>query len=141
MSYTLAEAARAVGKNKSTILRAIVNGRISGTRDDLGQWHIEAVELHRIFPPVASAAESADAAHQYAAPDAAVIAEANARVSLAEQRLSELKVMLDDMRQDRDRWVAESVAWRSQAEASQRLLTDQRERQAVGWWRWLRSTG
>jgi hypothetical protein len=139
MSYTLAEAARAVGKNKSTILRAIVNGRISGTRDDLGQWHIEAVELHRIFPPVASAAEPADAAHQYA--DAAVIAEANARASLAEQRLSELKVMLDDMRQDRDRWVAESVAWRSQAEASQRLLTDQRERQPQSWWQWLRSTG
>jgi hypothetical protein len=53
----------------------------------------------------------------------------------------ELKVMLDDMRQDRDRWVAESVAWRSQAEASQRLLTDQRERQPQSWWQWLRSTG
>ena len=51
MALTLAQAAQATGLNRSTILRAIKSGRISGTRDDLGAWTVEPVELHRIFPP------------------------------------------------------------------------------------------
>ena len=50
MSYTLAEAAAACGVNKSTVLRAVKSGRISGTKDEFGTWHVEAVELHRVFP-------------------------------------------------------------------------------------------
>ena len=42
MSYTLAEAAAACGIDKSTVRRAVRSGRISGTRDDLGVWHVEA---------------------------------------------------------------------------------------------------
>jgi hypothetical protein len=44
MSYTLAAAAAATGLNKTTVLRAIKSGRISGTRDDTGQWLVEPVE-------------------------------------------------------------------------------------------------
>ncbi len=54
MSYTLAEAAAATGLDKSTVRRAVRSGRISGTRNDLGVWHVEAAELHRVFPPVQS---------------------------------------------------------------------------------------
>jgi hypothetical protein len=36
MSYTLAEAAAGGGVNKSTVLRAVKSGRISGTRDEFG---------------------------------------------------------------------------------------------------------
>ena len=54
MSYTLAAAAAACGK--STVLRAIKAGKISGTKDKHGEWHIEAAELHRVYPPVAAAA-------------------------------------------------------------------------------------
>jgi len=56
MSYTLAAAAAACGLNKSTVLRAIKAGKISGTKDEHGKWHIEAAELHRVYPPVAAAA-------------------------------------------------------------------------------------
>ena len=35
------------------MLRAIKSGRISGTRDALGAWHVEPAELHRVFPPKA----------------------------------------------------------------------------------------
>jgi hypothetical protein len=56
MSYTLAAAAAACGLNKSTVLRAIKAGKISGTKDEHGEWHIEAAELHRVYPPVAAAA-------------------------------------------------------------------------------------
>jgi hypothetical protein len=47
MGYTLGDAARATGLNKSTILRAIRSGKVSGTKDVHGQWCIEACELHR----------------------------------------------------------------------------------------------
>src|SRR5215467_8864266 len=56
MSYTLAAAAAAWGLNKSTVLRAIKAGKISGTKDEHGEWHIEAAELHCVYPPVAAAA-------------------------------------------------------------------------------------
>ena len=55
MPYTLTQAAEATGKSKSTILRSIQSGRLSAARDELTQgWIIEAAELHRLYPPVAS---------------------------------------------------------------------------------------
>ena len=50
MGYTLGDAARATGLNKSTILRAIRSGKVSGTKDAHGQWCIEPCELHRVYP-------------------------------------------------------------------------------------------
>jgi hypothetical protein len=52
MSYTLAEAAAGGGVNKSTVLRAVKRGRISGTRGEFGVCHVEAAEVHRVFPPL-----------------------------------------------------------------------------------------
>src|SRR6185369_6775676 len=45
--YTLGEAARASGKGKSTIAKAIKSGRISATRDPDGSYRIDPAELHR----------------------------------------------------------------------------------------------
>src|SRR4051812_19737530 len=51
MPYTLTEAARATGHNRSAIWKAIKRGAISATRDGAtGHWQIEAAELHRVFP-------------------------------------------------------------------------------------------
>ena len=50
MSYTLGQAARATGKAKPTIARAIQTGRISASRSDTGSWQIEPAELHRVYP-------------------------------------------------------------------------------------------
>ena len=50
MSYTLGQAAKAVGMSKTSILRSIKAGRISAGRDELGQWAIEPCELHRVYP-------------------------------------------------------------------------------------------
>jgi hypothetical protein len=36
---------------KSTVLRAIKAGRISGTKDEQGEWHVEPAELQRVYPP------------------------------------------------------------------------------------------
>ena len=46
--YDLAAAAAATGLNKASILRAIKSGKISGTKDALGQWWVEPAELHRV---------------------------------------------------------------------------------------------
>lgn len=51
MVYTPSEAAKAVGKTKTTILRAIRSGKISAEKDDYGRWRIEPSELHRVYPP------------------------------------------------------------------------------------------
>jgi hypothetical protein len=126
------------GLNKTTVLRAIKSGRISGTRDEQGQWQVEPVELHRVFPAVAEQRGDSDAMPR----------DATARAVQAEQRRADLKAMLDDMRRqrddmkaDRDRWRDQADAWREQAQASQKQLTDQRAREPQSLWRWLRSTG
>ena len=59
MSYTLGEAARATGRNKSTILRAIKAGMMSATRAANGDWAIDAAELGRVYPLLAAATPSA----------------------------------------------------------------------------------
>lgn len=50
MRYTLGTAAKATGKAKSTILRAIKSGAISATKTHDGSYEIEPSELHRVFP-------------------------------------------------------------------------------------------
>jgi len=51
MSYSLGAAAAATGLSKTSILRAIKSGKISGTKDALGQWWVEPAELHRVPKP------------------------------------------------------------------------------------------
>jgi hypothetical protein len=41
---------RPTGLNKTTVLRAIKTGKISGVRDKNGEWCVEAAELHRVYP-------------------------------------------------------------------------------------------
>ena len=107
-SLTLADAAPAMGMVKPSIWSAIKSCRLSGARGEFGQFRIEAAELHR------------------------ELAETRARASLAEQRVADLTAMLDDMREQRDRWQA-------QADRLSSTFTDQR-RKAPRWWRWRRST-
>lgn len=54
MKYSLSEAAKATGKNKTTIQRAIKNGKISAAKGNSGSYEIDPSELHRVFPPVAT---------------------------------------------------------------------------------------
>src|SRR5437763_721265 len=53
MPYSVAEAAKAIGKRRATVLRAIVSGKISATRDEAGAFQVEPAEIHRVFPPAA----------------------------------------------------------------------------------------
>jgi hypothetical protein len=113
MPYTLAEAAIAVGMDKSSIRRAVRSGRISGTRDDTGVWHIEPAELHRVYPPLPSPTDGPTAAPRYAPADAV---ERTSDVLIAE-----LRGVIADLRQDRDEW--RSLAQRLALPAPRKPLT------------------
>lgn len=69
MKYTAGEAATATGLNTATITRAIKKGRISATKSNTGAWQIDPVELHRVFPPLASKALPQDQMQGNARPD------------------------------------------------------------------------
>jgi hypothetical protein len=47
MPYSIAGAAAASGLNKTTVLRAIKAGKICGSKDEHGQWHVEPAEIAR----------------------------------------------------------------------------------------------
>lgn len=50
MKLTLSSAAKEAGKSKSTISRAIKNGKLSASSNDDGSYEIDASELFRAFP-------------------------------------------------------------------------------------------
>ena len=122
MSYTLGQAAKAVGMSKTSILRSIKAGRISAGRDEFGQWAIEPCELHRIYPALTDDTGTGNGTgDRGVAGEGTALAEANARTELAEARISDFKSMLDDIREQRDRW-------QQQAERLAALaITDQRQ--------------
>jgi hypothetical protein len=41
-------AAKATGLNRSTILRAIKSGQVTGTKDQFGEWRVEPIELRHL---------------------------------------------------------------------------------------------
>jgi hypothetical protein len=104
MAMSLSEAATAIGMYKSSVLRAIKAGKISATKDEHGEWRIEPAESHRVYPPVASNEADKGATERYAPLETTLAL----RAELAEQRLADLKLQLDDMREQRDKWQAQA---------------------------------
>src|SRR4051812_48869199 len=136
VQFTLAEAAKAAGKSKSTVLRSIRAGRISAVRDELtGGWLIEPGELFRLYPEKVGAVRAApnDVARNGhdADRDAPETAELRARLTDAHETIDDLRRRLD-------------TATEQLGEALQqvRLLTDQRQTvttlQRRSWWPWRR---
>ncbi len=117
MVYTLGEAAKATGKSKATISKAIKSGRISAHKDETGTFHIDPSELHRVYPPTPSSEQDETPENATTRADiAGTIRELQARLESAHERLSDKETVIADLKEDRDRW-------RQQATA---LLNDQR---------------
>jgi excisionase family DNA binding protein len=93
VTLTLAEASAQVGVNRSTLLRSIKSGRLSGTRDEFGTWRIEPSELFRIYAPVEIHAPAAEAMPKAVPQDAQ-----------ADALVADLRAQLAEMRQQRDAW-------------------------------------
>lgn len=49
-TLSLNEAAKAAKRSKTQILKDLSNGRLSGSKNEVGHWQIEAGELFRVYP-------------------------------------------------------------------------------------------
>jgi hypothetical protein len=111
-TLSLGQPTRLTGRCKTIFARAISGRFFAGSKEDGGN-NSDGAEVARVYPfPVPT------------------VTELRTRLALAEERLTELKAMLEDMRRDRD-------AWREQAQM--RLLPAPAA--PMSWWRWLRTTG
>ena len=117
MSYTLAAAATATGLSKVKLLRAIKNGKITGTKDEHGEWLLDPAELHLVYPPIRQRSAGDDAALGQASPDVEALgAQIEALLRRAGDRLRQ---QIAEVRGDADT---------GHDQGQQLLLADQHER-------------
>jgi hypothetical protein len=123
MRYTLGTAAKATGKSKTTIQRAIAKGLISSDRGRGGEYSIDPAELHRVFPRLPSDTVSRNTkVDDMRLHDTGP--ELQAKIEALEAMLIREREALDEVRADRD-------AWKQQATA---LLAAPPKRRR--WWPW-----
>ena len=123
MPYNLAEAGAAVGRSKSSVLRAIRKGALSAERNaTTGEWAIEPAELFRAYPPVAPRSPEPD--NRTTRHDAGTVElrEIRARLEATEARLADSQDQVADLRRRLDT----ATAQLGDALQQVRLLTDQR---------------
>lgn len=111
MAYTLGEAAKATGKSKATISKAIKIGRISARKDESGTFRIDPSELHRVYPPTVSSEHKETSGNTIQRTDIdGTIRELQARLDAAHERLSDKETVIADLKEDRDRWRQQATA-------------------------------
>lgn len=118
MDLTLSEAAKLIKKTKQTVLNSINKGRISASKDAMGQWKIDSAELFRVYP-------YADKRHgeigQHSADlkseSDAVIRELRARLVAVEELKRHIEARADELRDERDAWKRQAEEWMHQAKA------------------------
>jgi hypothetical protein len=134
MPYNLAEAGAAVGRSKSSILRAIRKGALSAARNaTTGEWAIEPAELFRAYSPVAP--RSPEPTNGTARHDdgTAELREVRARLEATEARLADSQDQVADLRRRLDT----ATFQLGEALSQVRVLTDQRPpAPARRWWFW-----
>ena len=113
-TLSLGQAARLTEQGKTIFARAISGRFFTGSKED-SDHDTDAAESARVYA--------------FPAP-VETVAELRTRVVLAEERLTELKAMLEDIQRDRD-------AWREQAQTH--LLPAPVT--PMSWWRRLRMIG
>lgn len=123
MSYTLGTAAKATGKSKTTIQRAISKGTISAHKEKNGRYSIDPSELHRVFPMVSTdTVAQGSQLDTLRPPDETPL---QVKVEALEVMLEREREALTEMRSDRD-------AWKQQATA----LLGAPEKKRSRWWPW-----
>lgn len=107
MKYTLGQAAKAVGKAKGTISNAIKSGRLSASKNDKGEYEIDASELHRVYPLNDTTRRLNGQLNDTAPP---TLPPSNtAETDLLRERIAELKADLEHEREN-------AAEWRKQAQ-------------------------
>jgi hypothetical protein len=128
MVYTLGQAAKATGKSKSTILKAIKSGRLSGRKNDNGDWEIDPAELHRIYSSVpVNGSPEHQSTRQETQGNTLEVIELRVKLEASEQRLRDSNEQMLDLRRRLDQSEEERRRTQTQLTA---LLTDQRQKEA-----------
>lgn len=99
MGYTLGEAAKAVGKSKATLSKAIKSGKMSAVRQDDGSFSIDPSELHRVYPstpPSTVHREQSETPRETAVSSSELI-ELRVKLEAAHKRI-------EDLEGDREEW-------------------------------------
>jgi len=140
VEMSLKEAAEAVGKDPSTLSRAVKSGRLSCQKDHSGQRIFDPAELIRVYGELIAPTDTDDVRTSADARggtsksgEVDVVLDARVRELETENphlraRVRDLEERVDDLKVQRDRWQRESVDWKEQAKVQTRLLTDERER-------------
>ena len=107
-SLTLSQAAKASGKSKSTLSRAIKMGRLSATRLDDGNFSIDPAELFRAYPATPNNPYDERPIERDATPTPG---ELQSRISMLElllekerEAVAREREISADLKEDRDRW-------------------------------------
>ncbi|MBM1558802.1 helix-turn-helix domain-containing protein, partial [Sulfitobacter mediterraneus] len=104
MAYTLGEAAKATGKSKATISKAIKNGKISASKGENGAYKIDPSELFRVYEPNGKTEQDETPQTPGVNTDSSVDFKLlEAKLEAVEQRLQDKEEQLLDMRDQRDR--------------------------------------
>jgi hypothetical protein len=139
MNYSLGEAAKATGRSKATIHRAIQSHKISAVKDEAtGAWLIDPAELHRVFPAVSSEQVQKSDLRQgeMAAGTAPLQSQLEQLRQERERERADKDAVIDDLRRRLD--ASEEERRKTQAQLTA-LLTDQREQPGRrSWWRFGR---
>src|SRR3954451_2693652 len=117
-------AARLTGKDRSTIIRAIEEGRLSATRDDRKRYLIDPAELERVYGALRSPDERSDEI------DAVMLPSASAEAMRAAALTKEVELLREMLDRERRTWDEERTFLRGMLERQTdqvKLLTDERQ--------------
>jgi hypothetical protein len=103
MRYTLGTAAKATGKAKSTILRAIKSGTISAKKSHNGSYEIEPSELHRVFEPNSAQQPSSNDAQPHEEQSATLGFRLEILEAERQRERDQMQATIDDLRARLDR--------------------------------------
>ncbi len=123
MSYTLGMAAKATGKSKTTIQRAIAKGTISAHKEKNGRYSIDPSELHRVFPMASTDTVAQPSQMDTSRPPNETPLQV--KVEALEAMLEREREALTEMRSDRDAWKQQATALLGAPKSKRR-----------SWWPW-----
>jgi excisionase family DNA binding protein len=154
---TLGEAAKQTGFSKATLSRAVKDGKLSAQKSaETQSYKIDPAELFRWAEAMqvvrnraetegekqsgtpSSDSEKADeTAFETRLQEVRDKAELEARARLAEERLSDLKQQLEEMKRQRDKW--QEQAERLAIAPPPAVTVSMPQPESRGWWPWRRS--
>src|SRR5215204_1745676 len=99
MAYSLAQAAAATGRDRSTLLREIKTGKLSANRDSAtGAWQVDPAELVRVYGIGNSEAKSEPGIGGSQADTRLLLEVERTKTAGLEIRLSDMERVNDDLR-------------------------------------------